>query len=50
MNDDAINPAEKKALMDVDVIHGLLKDAARNGVIYSYSELLFYTAQDARFV
>jgi hypothetical protein len=40
MNDDAINPAEKKALMDVDVIHGLLKDAARNGVIYSYSELL----------
>jgi hypothetical protein len=38
--DDAINPAEKKALMDVDVIHGLLKDAARQGVSYSYSELL----------
>lgn len=38
--DDAINPAEKKALMDVDVIHALLKDAARQGVSYSYSELL----------
>ncbi len=38
--DNAINPAEKKALMNADVIHGLLKDAARQKVSYSYSELL----------
>lgn len=37
---DSINPAERKALMDVDVIRGLLQDAARQRVTYSYFELL----------
>ncbi len=34
------NPASRKALMDVDAIEILLRDAARQGVTYSYSELL----------
>jgi hypothetical protein len=34
------NPAEKKALMDIDAIEALLRDAARQQVTYSYSELL----------
>ena len=34
------NPAARKALMDVDAIEALLRDAARQGVTYSYSELM----------
>ncbi len=37
---DEDNPAAKKALMDVDAITMLLRDAAREGRTYSYSELL----------
>lgn len=37
---DRVNPAEKKALMDVDAIQALLQDAARQRITYSYSELL----------
>ena len=38
MDDD--NPAAKKALMDVDAITALLRDAARQQRTVSYSELL----------
>jgi hypothetical protein len=34
------NPAERKALMDIDTIEVLLREAARQRVVYSYSELL----------
>lgn len=37
---DDENPAAKKALMDVDAIAALLRDAAREERTYSYSELL----------
>ena len=37
---DDENPAAKKALMDVDAIAALLRDAARQERTYSYSELL----------
>jgi hypothetical protein len=37
---ETVNPAERKALMDIDVVQSHLQDAARQGVSYSYSELL----------
>ncbi len=37
---EGANPAEKKALMDIDAIEALLQDAARKRITYSYSELL----------
>lgn len=40
MSEHAPNAAEKKALMDKEIIHDHLKNAARQGVTYSYSELL----------
>lgn len=37
---DNSNLAARKALMDVDTIEGLLRDAARQKITYSYSELM----------